>query len=360
MSDRTTTSVQDYLLQVVDGAPGVVPTLVRGGLRALSWLYGAGLSLDCACYRLGLARVTRLPAEVVGVGNLSMGGTGKTLATIQLAREFTAAGRRVAILSRGYGRTSHDAVLVVSTPDGVVATAAEAGDEPYLLATRLPGIPVLVGKNRRHTGRYAIDTFGADLLLLDDSFQYWRLHKDHEIVLLDALQPAGRDHLLPRGLLREPWRHLQRAHEVWITHAHLAPAERVQALGKRIARYAPGRAVRYTEHRPLHLCTPHGQLAPLQSLRGRPVLALSGLGNPHQFEAMLTELGAMVTPCRFPDHHRYTAEDIAAIHARVDHRTLVVTTAKDAMRLPAHLPFPLWLIEVELQDVAAPSVPNAV
>jgi tetraacyldisaccharide 4'-kinase len=225
------------------------------------------------------------------------------------------------------------------------------GDEPSVLAASLPGVPVIVGKNRRITGRRAIEEFGADVLVLDDGFQYWRLHKDREIVLLDALQPAARDRLLPRGIFREPWSHLRRAHEVWITHAQLADPQRVAQLVKQITRYAPHAAVRYTEHHPTHLRSLTGETAPLESLRDQQVLALSGLGNPRQFEMMLEQLGISVTPCRFPDHHLYTSEDIAAITAQLAPGMPVVTTAKDAVRLPSSLPFPVWVVEVEMVDL---------
>jgi tetraacyldisaccharide 4'-kinase len=343
-------TLETRLLRVVDGAPGIGAALVRGVLSALSGLYRLGLEIDLATYRLGLARVTRLPATVIGIGNLSVGGTGKTLATFKLARQLSAEGKRVAILSRGYKRRSAAPIAVVSTPAALCLTPSEAGDEPYLLASNLPGIPVLVGKNRRVTGRHAIEAFGADVLILDDSFQYWRLHKDHEIVLIDALQPPARNFVLPRGLLREPWSHLSRAHEVWLTHAHLAPPERVEALTALVRRHAPAAQVRYTEHRPLYLHSPHGQQAPLQTLHQRHVLALSGLGNPEQFERMLTSLGAHVHPCRFPDHHHFTDDELHAIAASLPPNTLVVTTPKDAIRLPKRPPFPLWIIEVALAE----------
>ncbi|MHB9131294.1 MAG: tetraacyldisaccharide 4'-kinase [Armatimonadota bacterium] len=351
---NTHTSTQDYLLTVVDGAPGLVPTCLRGLLRALSWLHCAILEAWLATYTLGLANVTRLPADVIGVGNLSMGGTGKTLAVLKLARELSAAGKRVAILSRGYKRTSRDEVAVVSTPQSIQLSAQEAGDEPSLMADALPGIPVLVGKNRRLTGRYAIETFGSEVLILDDSFQYWRLHKDREIVLIDALQPASRDYLLPRGFLRRPWPHLRRAQEVWITHAELADPAQVRQLAARIARYAPNATLRYTEHHPSALHSLQGDLTPLETLRGRKVLALSGLGNPRQFEMMLTELGAEVTPCRFPDHHPYTPQDIETIQQQSTGEMLIVTTAKDAIRLPDELPFTVWVVEVELAEAEGP------
>jgi tetraacyldisaccharide 4'-kinase len=340
---------QDFMLEVIDGIPGFGYACLRGLLTVASGLYRIGMTIDMVA-----GGTTKLPVEVISIGNLSVGGTGKTLAVLKLARELTAAGKKVAILSRGYGRRSQDAVAVVSTEDSVRMTPAEAGDEPSLLATSLPGVPVLVGKNRRVTGRYAIEHFHPDVLLLDDGFQYWRLHKDREIVLLDALQPTPREHLLPRGLFRVPWSHLRRASEVWITHADLATPSRLAHLQGRIAHYAPGVAVRYTAHRPLYLRDRDGAQHDLELLKGRTVLALSGLGNPMQFEQMLGKLGARVTPCRFRDHHPYAPADILAIQQQLAADMLLVTTPKDAIRLPHNCPMPVLVAEVELAEVTLP------
>ena len=350
-SQMRSPGVADYLFSVIDVAPGPPAACVRGVLHALSGVYWLGLQAQRAAYALGCAEITRLPVEVISVGNLSLGGTGKTLAVRRLARELAAAGRRVAILSRGHGRRSREAQVVIYRTDEALPLPREVGDEPSLLAAGLPGIPVVVGKNRRETGRRVIEEFGADVLILDDGFQYRRLWKDREIVLLDALQPPARDYLFPRGTFREPWAHLRRAHEVWITHAKLAPPARVAFLAEQVARCAPRARVRCTEHRPLHLRGLRGEIAPLDILQGRRVLALSGLGNPWQFELMLESLGVPVIPCRYPDHHQYTGNDFRAIAARLEPGMLPVTTAKDAVRFPENPPFPVWVVEVELVDL---------
>lgn len=340
-----------YVYDAIDGAPGVGAACTRLALHGLAGVHWLLLAARQAAYRAGLAGVTRLPIEVISIGNLSLGGTGKTLAVRRLARELAAAGRRVAILSRGYGRRSREERVVWYGGDRGLPRPCEVGDEPSLLAACLPGIPVMVGKDRRRTGRRAVAEFGADVLILDDGFQYWRLHRDREIVLLDALQPPEREVLFPRGTFREPWSHLRRAHEVWITHARLAPPTRVAFLAEQAARYAPHARVRCTEHHPLHLCSLQGDTAPLEILQGHRILALSGLGNPRQFELMLESLGLAVTPCRYPDHHRYTPADIQTIARRLEPGMLCVTTAKDAVRLPEQPPFPVWVVEVEMVDV---------
>ncbi|MHB9107422.1 MAG: tetraacyldisaccharide 4'-kinase [Armatimonadota bacterium] len=340
-----------YVFHAIDGAPGVGAACTRLALRGLAGIHWLLLAARLATYRSGLAGVTRLPIEVISVGNLSLGGTGKTLAVRRLARELAAVGRRVAILSRGHGRQSREERVVCYHADRGLPRPCEVGDEPSLLAACLPEIPVIVGKDRRSTGRKAVAEFGADVLILDDGFQYWRLHRDREIVLLDALQPPARELLFPRGTFREPWSHLRRAHEVWITHARLAPPARVAFLAEQAVRHAPHARVRCTEHHPLHLCSLQGETAPLEMLHEHRLLALSGLGNPRQFELMLESLNLDVSPCRYPDHHRYTPADIDTIARRLEPGMLCVTTAKDAVRLPKHPPFPVWVVEVEMVDV---------
>lgn len=340
-----------YVFHAIDGAPGVGAACTRLALHGLAGIHWLLLAARQASYRVGLAGVTRLPIEVISVGNLSLGGTGKTLVVRRLARELAAAGRRVAILSRGHGRQSREERVVCYRADRGLPRPCEVGDEPSLLAACLPEIPVMVGKDRRSTGRKAVAEFGADVLILDDGFQYWRLHRDREIVLLDALQPPARELLFPRGTFREPWSHLRRADEVWITHATLASPARVAFLAEQAARHAPHAHLRCTEHHPLHLRSLQGETAPLEALQDYQILALSGLGNPRQFELMLESLQLAVIPCRYPDHHRYSPVDIETIASRLAPGMLCVTTAKDAVRLPKHPPFPVWVVEVELVDV---------
>src|SRR5438105_1191184 len=176
--------------------------------RAALWFaaagYGAGLRAYRACYDLGLVRTERLPCPVIGVGNLTVGGTGKTTTVAWVVRELLRLGASPAVLSRGYGSAAWQPVTVVADQSGVRCGVEESGDEPQMLARSLPGVPVLVGRNRRLTGRAACQEMGANVCVLDDSFQYWRLRKDLELLLIDAAQPLARAHLFPRGRLREP------------------------------------------------------------------------------------------------------------------------------------------------------------
>ena len=324
-------------------------------LAPLSALYWLGLKVNRLMYRLGLARVTRLPAPVISIGNLTSGGTGKTSAAALLAAEALKRGKRPAILSRGYGRGGRGGgVAVVSDQGSVLAEPLVSGDEPYLLARKVPGATVMVGKDRRQTGRQAIEEHGADLLILDDGFQYWRLAKDREIVLIDALAPFGTGLVLPAGILREPLSHLRRADVVWITHADLADAEQVAALRARIRRLFNGPIVEAV-HRPIELRSlDPGTTLDLGELKGKVVAALSGIGNPLAFELTLARLGAHVLPVRFPDHHRYTAEDCLAVERFAKRRgAMIVTTEKDAVRLLAGaFTTPVWVLSVALAPMS--------
>jgi tetraacyldisaccharide 4'-kinase len=326
--------------------------LAAAGLRALSVVYDAALHLHLAGYELGLARRTRLDALVVSVGNLTLGGTGKTTAALAVARWLWEQGRRVALLSRGYRGGGEGKALIVSEGFGPLLTAEAAGDEAYLAARKLPNVHVLVGRDRRKTGRLAVDRLGANAVVLDDGFQYQRLHRDLDIVLVDVLLPFGYDFLVPRGLLREPPDHLVRSHAVWLTHSDLARKADVDGIRARVAELAPRARLWEAIHAPvrLHRLDAEGEEEP-EALRGRRVCALSSLGNPAAFVRTLERLGAsLVSEVRFPDHYRYRRQDLQEVAAEeAAAADWVVTTEKDAVRLPAEaMDKPVWALEVEL------------
>jgi tetraacyldisaccharide 4'-kinase len=279
-----------------------------------------------------------------------------------VSRWLSERGKRVAVLSRGYRGSGESQTVVVSEGLGPLVGADVAGDEPYLMARSLPDVSVLVGKDRRRTGQRAVERLGANVLVLDDGFQYQRLAKDIEIALVDALAPFGYDSLVPRGLLREPPRSLARADAVWITHSDLVREGDLRAIRARIGDCAPGARICETRHLPVRLrglgerrLRADGDELPLQAVRGRRVLALSSIGNPAGFERTLEQIGAvLVAQARFPDHHAYRADeirDLVATGARG--AEMIVTTEKDAVRFPADcLDAPIWVLEVELAERA--------
>jgi tetraacyldisaccharide 4'-kinase len=341
-------------------------------LTPVASAYRAALAVREVAYRRGILARGRLPCPVVSVGNLTVGGTGKTPAVELVARWLADDGRRVAVVSRGYGRRPGAPVELVSDGGEPRLTAERAGDEPLQLARRLPGVAVVVGTDRLAAGRWAVAHLRPDVVVLDDGFQQRRLLKDVEIVCLDARTPWGPGGLFPRGTLREPTSALARAHLIIATRvaagANLAGllAEIRQRAG-RVPCLATDYAVEGLED------LRSGLLHSGAVLHGRAVLAFAGIAAPERLADTLTAHGAVVRDLMaFPDHHPYDARDLETV-ARRAHAvgaTLLVTTEKDAVRLRppgalgaagqpalvrqggAALP-PVWALRVRLEPVAS-------
>lgn len=319
----------------------------RDLLSPLALLYRSVLFLRDEAYRRGWVRRGSLPRPVISVGNLTVGGTGKTSFVMYLAEVLKEEGFHPAVLSRGYRRKGRGAALV-SDGGGLLLGPKEAGDEPYLLAKKLPGVPVAVGKDRKKAGELLLGKADISHFILDDGFQYRALERDLEVVMIDAWDPFGGGHLLPWGLLREPPSALRRADVVCISRADQVPGEALRKLRGKVSDMAPGALLLECAYAPCGLVTPDGDVPP-DELKGKKVVALSGIGNPRAFERTLVDLGAEVFPLRFPDHHRYTRKDLerATRLAEEVGAEAVVTTEKDEVRLPRDLPF--WTLKVEVK-----------
>lgn len=288
--------------------------------------YAAGAWLHRHVYEWGLRPRVRLDARVVSVGNLAVGGSAKTPLAAFLARSLHRRGVGVALLSRGVGGSRARTSSVVSDGRRVLLGAAEAGDEPVLLAAKAPGVPVLAGVDRVALGRQAIAAFGARVLVLDDGFQHHRLARDLDLVCLDARLGLGNGHVLPRGPLREPVSALSRAHALAFTRATPFDPEPPGAarLPSNLPRFRVG--LRKLGLRSLG----SGSLEPLDALRGARVGLLAAIARPDRLARELAELGAEVVSRRiFRDHHLYRRSDIAAL----DPGLRWVTTEKDAVKL---------------------------
>jgi len=336
--------------------PGLAAWLLLLPLRLASLLFGVAVALRGWLYDRGLLASARARAPVISVGNLAVGGAGKTPVTMAIAGLLQARGRTVAILSRGYGATRGDP-RVVSDGREVLLDAAAGGDEPVLMARRLPGVRVLCGPRRATIAAEAVSRHGADALLLDDGLQHRALARDLDVVVLDAASPLGNGWLLPAGPGREPLAALGRAGLVWLSRVDQAPPEALERW-RALARQATGRPPVESRHAPVDVVD--GRLERslgLQALRGRRVLLLSGLARPGAFRRTVEGLGAtVVAERRHPDHHRFSAAELdeAMAAAEAAGAELVVTTEKDAVRLapPRAAEARLAVVRIEAELVA--------
>ena len=324
--------------------PGAI-RLLLAVLKGFSCLFATIVALRALLYRSGILRRYPLGVQVIAIGNVTAGGTGKTPVTEIFARTLAEEGRKVAILSRGYRRKEAplwqrlfkqviDPPLVVSDGKRVLLDAATGGDEPYMLASNLPGVAVVVDRNRVKAGRYAIKRLGCDTLILDDGFQYQKLKHSVEVVLVDSTNPFGNGHMLPRGILREPARHLKRADIIFLTKCR----GDVSAVREEIRRYNRTADIVECNHAPRVLKDVWSREEfPLDWLSGKTLCTLSGIASPKGFENSLRRLGAKVVWCeRYADHHRYDSSEILyALNRTADMGAdALVTTEKDAVRFP--------------------------
>jgi tetraacyldisaccharide 4'-kinase len=304
-------------------------------------------------YDKRVIRNQALGCLVVSIGNLSCGGTGKTPVVEVFARSLSQKGRKVAILSRGYRRkkrtfweklvhafNSGEMELppqVVSDGSDLLMDSEHAGDEPYMLASNLPDVAVVVDKNRVKSGIHAIDEFETDVIILDDGFQYLKLKPHINIVLVDSTDPFGNGHVLPRGILREPIKNIRRADYIFLTKSD--GTHKNTHLKRFLRRHTRRAEIIECCHKPQHLVKlfSNREEQKLSFLNGKKVAALSAIARPESFENFLEQLGAeLVAKDHFADHHRYTQQEIIDFvnTAKASGAEMVVTTEKDAVRIP--------------------------
>ncbi|MCE0498427.1 MAG: tetraacyldisaccharide 4'-kinase [Methylacidiphilales bacterium] len=344
--------------------------LFRLFLWMLSGLYRLGVRWRLWWYDTRLGSVHALGCLVVSVGNLTVGGTGKTPVVELFARELTRRGRKVAVLSRGYksqpARFPHALMdrfrpmerrrppRVVSDGRSLLLDSEMAGDEPFMLASNLKDVLVLVDKDRVKSGLHAIRKFGCDTLLLDDGLQFLRLKERLDIVLVDRESPFANRYLLPRGLLREPPEQLRRADIIFITKCDGRDLSELRSELRRYNRHAE-----FVEcaHKPLHLeeVFTH-EVKPLSFLKELRVGAISGIARPESFEEGLKKLGVeLIYSRRFADHHRFSEGEVSRMFERSKARSAraVITTEKDSVRFPrmGKRPLPIYFLRVEIEII---------
>jgi len=323
-------------------------------LGITSWMIYPLVLLRGLGYSRGVIRRRQLSIPVISIGNISLGGTGKTPMVERIARVFSNEGRRVVILTRGYKGSAQEKTLVVSRGARVLAGPREAGDEAFMLARNLTSVGVIVDKDRFRSGKVAMKDLGAQALILDDGFQHLALQRDLDVVLIDAAEPFGYGRLFPRGLLREPLKGLSRADIMVIVQgAESCDLERLRGTLRRYNRQAP---IFVGRRRPLCLVALPGESEQkLEGIRGQRCVAFCGIASPHAFLSLLASLGAeVIRSFSFPDHHPYTPEELHQIveGAKAAGAQLILTTEKDAVRLPVDLlslPLVLSYLRMEIQ-----------
>ena len=323
---------------------------IRFLLRLLSWLYRLIVSGRNRLYAVGLFKARRLPCRVISVGNITVGGTGKTPAVIAIAKRLQQENVRAAILLRGYKRASREQVTIVSDGERVCATLKESGDEAYMLAKHLSGIPIIVGRHRYQAGQVALERFGVDVLLLDDGFQHRRLARDVDILTVPvgggsvgSVEARRGAKLLPAGTLREPFTALRRADVILLTHTDAV--DMLQDAKAAFQQLAPNALILESVHQPVRLypLVPKPSFeetaflhAAKKAIAGKRILAVCGIGNPDAFVATLRQYSPeRVELLAFPDHHVYTEVDMAVIDTafQTAQADLIVTTQKDEQKL---------------------------
>lgn len=315
---------------------GVGSSLLRLGLRVAEVPYTWAVRWRNLRYDRGRSEIHRVAVPVVSVGNLTLGGTGKTPMVEWLARWFRQRDVRVTIISRGYG-----------------AEAGAVNDEALELELKLPDVPHLQNPDRVEAAQTAIEEFDCQLLVLDDAFQHRRLARDLDIVLLDALEPFGFGHVFPRGMLREPVAGLRRADVVVLSRADLVAPEVREQIRAEAQRHAPQAVWVEVRHAPRVLWNARGEQAPLETLRDQPVALFCGIGNPSGFVHTARTCGYQVVACReFADHYRYGRDDVESLRRWAEEREVaaVLCTHKDLVKLDLDRlgTRPLWAISVGL------------
>ena len=322
-------SYHTYWRELASGSrTGPTDSLVLLFLSPFAWLYSLALRLRADLYRIGMLKTHRLTRPVVSIGNITVGGTGKTPVTAYIARFLLAQGYRVAVLSRGYGGSLEGQTCVVSDGASIMLSARECGDEPYLLASTVPGLMVVIGTDRYAAGQLAIQQLSPDIFLLDDGFQHLRLYRDLNILLLDFSRPFGNGWTLPAGILREPSSEVRRADLAIFTRAPEGATITTDTRG------IPGCASCHTIVDLLQL----GSQTPVPFSRclGQKVLAFAGIADPDSFFVGLRAGGLnLVHTLTLPDHAVYDKEQCKEIAEamRASGADLMVTTEKDGVKL---------------------------
>jgi len=351
-----TTYERSWQSLVGDPAPPPKRRLTRGALTVASWLYGLGVAGHRFAYRSGIVSPACLSVPVLSVGNLVVGGVGKTPTVRWLAERLQQWGRKPAIISRGCGGAAEDSGCRVSDGREISLPAEVTGDEPLMLARALPGVPVFAGKRRAPLARQAIEECGCDVILLDDGHQHWKIAADWRLLLLDHAAPFGNGRLLPAGPLRETPSAARRADALLITDGEPTCSRLTQPVRNRLLRLKPGIPLAHVHYRPNGWRDLRsGKRLPTDHLAGRRVSVLTGIAHPERFVATAKGLGVAIGAVyEYPDHQPLIGPLAASVAGEAPEKevTAVIVTDKDAVKLdldqlPRSATPPFYALEVE-------------
>ncbi len=319
-------------------------------LSLLSFFYGLALKIRLFLFHCGIFHMRTLPCKVISVGNITLGGTGKTPFVCLLAEIVRGKGYATAILSRGYKGSFRKGVGVVSDGEKIRMNAREAGDEPFLLAATLPDVPVLVGKERWISGRHAVDRFRSQVVILDDGFQHLGVKRDLNLLLIDSIRPFGNSHLFPRGILRESLGEISRADAIVLTKG--GSSDNIKKLKRKIHSVFENLPVFRVDYKPVSIrVAGKNQNLSVESLQDRKILAFAGIATPESFRQTLIGLNTRIIYFEsFPDHYSYRSGDIERLWKKGEDlgAEALVTTEKDWVRLQSVFcgSIPLWILSV--------------
>ncbi|HSA78472.1 MAG TPA: tetraacyldisaccharide 4'-kinase [Nitrospirota bacterium] len=344
------TKAHSYIKDLIYGRKKSLP--IGAFLRLLSLFYALAIRLRHMFYAIGVFRQQSLALKVISVGNITLGGTGKTPTVIQIAGLLLKNQKHPVIISRGYGREDESDIVVVSDGGKILADAKSGGDEPLLISSVLSGVPVVVGSDRYKAAVFAQQKFNTDTVVLDDGFQHIRLKRDLDIVLVDAVDPFGNGKLFPAGVLREPLTALTRAHVVLITGTD--KEEGLEEL-KRVIRQNTKAKIFTARQVPAEITDiTSGDTRPHTALRGTTVLAFSGIARPASFTKLLRTLGADIrAEVAYPDHYAYNKSELTALFKKAADAnvSMIITTEKDAVKLKPWNPDGIWALRLEMNIV---------
>jgi tetraacyldisaccharide 4'-kinase len=332
--------------------PGILTSLILLPLTVCAYLYRLVVFFRTLLYQWNILRRHRIACKVIAIGNITVGGTGKTTTVCHLARCFKREGCRVVVLNRGYRGSQSGKPQVVSDGVKILAAPEAVGDEAWMLAKKLPGVPVVTGKDRVAAGKMAVELLNAQIAILDDGFQYYRLERDLDVVLINARNPFGNGFLLPRGTLREPLSALKRAPLILVTKSDMNSCN-IGELEERIGTYNPDARIFKSSLKTVSLKKVQGeQEVPLDSVEGKRAVGLCSIGDPDSFFSILNSLNVLlVGKLVFPDHHTFQERDYKLIRHWTEKSELIITTEKDIARIDLDMVQKEKLLIIEIEQV---------